>query len=82
MKKVLTLLLSSVLLTGCIQYKIEVRPVGDVTYYTPMKRSHGYWRKHYNSPTDKELALEQIQIWKGLENQKRINRRLRYIKIK
>ncbi len=82
MKKVLFLILTSVMLIGCIQYKIRVQPVGTVTYYTAMKREHGRWVEHYNSPIYKEGAMQQIQIWKELEAQRKSNRRPQYIKIK
>ena len=82
MKKVLFLILTSVMLTGCIQYKIRIRPVGATTYYTPMKRKGVHWLEHYNSPPRKEDALEQIDVWKELEAQKKSNRRKYYIKIK
>lgn len=82
MKKVLFLILISVMLASCTQYKIRVQPVGEVTYYTAMKRDHVYWVEHYNSTTYKEGALEQIQIWKKLEAQRKSNRRPQYIKIK
>lgn len=82
MKKVIVLLGVLLLLTGCVRYKIKVRPVGTTTYYTPMKRERGIWMEHYNSPTEKVHALQQIQIWKELEAQKKIDSRLQYIKIK
>jgi hypothetical protein len=81
MKKVL-LLISMIALSNCTRYQIQVRPVDGTVYYTPMKRVNLRWVEHYNSPTYKQGALDQIEFWKKLDYQKKVNKKSVYIKIK